>query len=374
MAKAINIHQPKIDLFDKIEVIKAISTVWIGKGKKVEEFEKKLQDYLFLKNIITVTSGTQGLYEIFKLLKTKSEKKEIIVASLSFIGILSSIKLNDFDYVYADIEEEYYSLSLNNIIEKITENTCAVVIQHYGGRPNYEIEKIAKYLQEKNIYLIEDCATVFGGTINEKHLGGYGDFSIWSFDSVKTITSFDGGAIYCKNDNDLQKIKESIHFGLVDSPTSYSDFLKKKLWWEINPQSYGIKNILNDVTASLGISQLKKIKKFIKQQEMVWDFYLNNIKNKKINLPHVAPKNITESFFFFWLLSEERNELAEYLKKNNIFSTFRYYPLHKTEIYKKENTVLKNTDHMYDNLLCIPCHKGLSLKDLKYISKIINHF
>jgi aminotransferase len=370
----INIHQPKIDLFDKFEILKSLSTVWIGKGKKVEEFEKKLQKYLSLKNIITVTSGTQGIYEIFKLLKTKNKKKEIIVASLSFIGILSSIKLNDFDYVYADIEEEYYSLSLNNIIEKITENTCAVVIQHYGGRPNYEIEKIAKYLQEKNIYLIEDCATVFGGTINEKHPGGYGDFSIWSFDCMKIITTLDGGAIYCKNGDDLQKIKESIHFGLVDSPTSYSAFQNKKQWWEINPQSYGTRNILNDVTASLGISQLKKIKKFIKQQEVVWDFYLNNIKNKKIKLPNAAQKNITESYFFFWLLSEERNELAEYLKKNNIFSTFRYYPLHKTEIYEKENIVLKNTDHIYNNLLCIPCHKALSLKDLKHITKIINNF
>jgi aminotransferase len=370
----INIHQPKIDLFDKFEILKTLSTNWIGKGKKVEEFEKNLQDYLQLKNITTVTSGTQALYEVFRLLKSKTQKKEIIVSSLSFIGVLSSLKINDFDFVYADIDKSHLSLSLKSINQKITENTAAVVIQHYGGRPNHEIEKIAKSLKQKNIYLIEDCATVFGGTINDIHLGSYSDFAIWSFDSVKIITTLDGGAIYCKNSDDLQKIKENIHFGLVDSPTSYSAFQKKNEWWEINPKSYGTRNVLNDVTASLGISQLKKIKKFIKCQQDVWDFYLNNIKNKKISFPIESSPHIKESYFFFWILSPERDQLAQFLKKNEIFSTFRYYPLHKTELYHKENVFLPNTDFMYQRLLCLPCHKSLIIKDLKYIINLINKF
>ena len=248
------------------------------------------------------------------------------------------------------------------------------MIQHYGGRPNYEIEKIAKTLKQKNIYLIEDCATVFGATINNTHLGSYSDFAIWSFDSVKLITTLDGGAIYCKNNDDLQKIKENIHFGLVDSPTSYSTFQKKNQWWEINPKSYGTRNVLNDVTASLGISQLKKIKKFINCQQDVWDFYLNNIKNKKISFPIESPPHIKESYFFFWILSPERDQLAQFLKTNDIFSTFRYYPLHKTELYHKENVFLPNTDFIYQKLLCIPCHKKLTTSKMKYIVEKLNKF
>jgi aminotransferase len=370
----INIHEPNITLIDKFEIFKTLSTNWIGKGKKVEEFEKNLQDYLQLKNITTVTSGTQALYEVFRLLKSKTQKKEIIVSSLSFIGVLSSLKINDFDYVYADIDKSHLSLSLKTISQKITKNTAAVVIQHYGGRPNYEIEKIAKTLKQKNIYLIEDCATVFGATINNTHLGSYSDFAIWSFDSVKLITTLDGGAIYCKNNDDLQKIKENIHFGLVDSPTSYSTFQKKNQWWEINPKSYGTRNVLNDVTASLGISQLKKIKKFINCQQDVWDFYLNNIKNKKISFPIESPPHIKESYFFFWILSPERDQLAQFLKTNDIFSTFRYYPLHKTELYHKENVFLPNTDFIYQKLLCIPCHKKLTTSKMKYIVEKLNKF
>jgi aminotransferase len=370
----INIHEPHISLSDKFEILKALSTIWIGKGKKVQQFEKNLQEYLQLNNVITITSGTQGLYEIFRLLKSKTQKKEIIVSSLSFIGVLSSLKTNDFDFVYADIDKSHLSLSLKSINQKITQNTAAVLIQHYGGRPNYEIEKIAKTLKQKNIYLIEDCATVFGGTINNTHLGSYGDFSIWSFDCMKIITTLDGGAIYCKNSDDLQKIKENIHFGLVDSPTSYSAFEKKNQWWEINPQSYGTRSILNDVTASLGISQLKKIKKFIKHQQDIYNFYFNNIKNRKISFPIESPPHIKESYLFFWILSPERDQLSQFLKRNGIFSTFRYYPLHKTELYHKENVFLPNTDFIYQKLLCIPCHKNLTSKDLKHIVSTINKF
>lgn len=371
----INIHEPKITLSDKIEMIKSLSTNWIGKGKKVDQFQDHLKKYLNLDNIVTVTSGTQALYEIFRLLKTKTNKKEIIISPISFIGIASSIKINDFEIKYADIDLNDLSLSLNSIKEKINHNTAAVVIQHYGGRPNREIQEISDFLKQKNIYLIEDCATVLGGKINNQHLGRWGDFSIWSFDSVKIITTLDGGAIYCKNKNDLSIIENNIHFGLIDSPTTMLKFNQDiKNWWEIQPQRYGTKNILNNITASLGISQLKKIDFFINKQKDVWNYYQDNIKNSKIILPQNPINFIDESYFLFWILSDKRNELAWHLKQNNIFSTFRYYPLHKTSLYGDNLCKLPNTEQVYNDLLCIPCHKNLTKRNLKHIVNIINNF
>jgi aminotransferase len=368
----INIHEPNITFIDKIEVLKSLSTHWIGKGKKVDQFEEDLKNYLKLDNITTVTSCTQGLYEIFRLLKTKTNKKEIIVASLTFIGILSSIKINDFNIVYADIDENYLSLTLESIKEKITNNTAAVVIQHYGGRPNYEIEKISNYLKNKDIYLIEDCATVLGATLDNKHLGSFGDFSVWSFDATKVITSLDGGAIYCKDKRDENIIKNNIHFGLIEAPTTFSRFNdNENKWWQLQPTSYGTKNMLNNITASLGISQLKKIDKFILKQKNVWQYYIKNIKN--FQSPSIAPSNINESYFLFWLFHEKRDILAEYLKENKIFSTFRYYPMHKTNLYKQE-CYLPTTEKIYKNMLCIPCHKNLTDKNIEYIVKKINSF
>lgn len=369
----INLHEPSISLLDKIRVFKSLSNIWIGKGKVVDEFEDKLKDYLKLDNIITITSGTQALYEVFKLLKDLTNKKDIIISPFSYVGIGGSIKSNDFDIVYSDINKKHLSLSLKGIRRKINKNTAAVVIQHYGGRPNWEIREISHFLKQRNIFLIEDCATVLGGKINNRHLGDWGDFSIWSFDSVKVITTLDGGMIRCKNKKHLEIIQNNIHLGLNDSPTTLSNFHQNDNWWIIDPKTHGTKNILNNVTASLGISQLKKIDKFIRRQKKVWDYYQQNIKNSKIKLPQDPPHFVDESYFLFWVFCNERDKLATYLKESGIFSTFRYFPLNKTKLYF-DDCNLPNSEEIYRNILCIPCHKNLTIKDLKYIVTKINNY
>ena len=378
----INIHEPHITLIDKFNILKSLFSKQIGKSKKVNEFENNLREYLRLENLTTTNSGTQALFEIFKLLKEElqennSEKKfdkEVIISSMSYIGIASSIKSNDFKIKYCDINKDYLSIDLDNIKKSISKKTHAVVLQHYGGRPNYETKEIYEYLKSKNIYLIEDCATVLGGKINNLHLGSFSDFSMWSFDPNKTITSLDGGAIHCKDIKHYNKIKNNIYLGIDDSPTSYNSFIKNKNnWWELNPVSYGSRNILNEISATLGISQLKRLNEVISKQNQIWDFYLKNIKNKNIALPKLPPLYVDESGFLFWIYSKNRNELAKYLKKNNIYSVFRYYPLHKTRLYKSD-TELIMTEKIYNEVLCIPCHKNLTKKDLKYIVTKINQF
>lgn len=378
----ISIHEPNINLIDKLIILKSLFNKQISKDKKVNQFENDLKKYLQLKNIITITSGTQGLFEIFKLLKEKlydctnvlKYDKEVIISSMSYIGIASSIKSNNFKIKYSDIDKDYLSLTLKSIKKSISKKTCAVVVQHYGGRPNYEIEEIYKYLKENNIYLIEDCATVLGGKVNNIHLGFFSDFTIWSFDPMKSITTLEGGAIHCKEEKDFIKIKNNIYLGLNDSPTSYNNFIvNKDEWWKLNPMSYGSRNILNEVCATLGISQLKRLDKIIDRQNEIWNYYYNNINNYKIALPKKPLVNIKESGYLFWLYCKDRNNLAKYLKENKIYSTFRYYPLHKTSLYKS-NIDLPITEKSYKEILCIPCHKNLTNKELKYIVQKINQY
>jgi aminotransferase len=378
----INIHEPSITLLDKIRVFISLFSKQIGKDKKVDKFENELKKYLQIENLITTNSGTQALFEIFKVLKEKlydctnvlNPDKEIIISSMSYIGIASGIISNEFKIKYCDINENHLSIDLKNLKKVISKKTYAVVVQHYGGRPNYEIQEIADYLKKKQVYLIEDCATVLGAKINNRHLGSYGNFSIWSFDPNKSITSFDGGAIYCKDKKDYDKMKNNIYLGLNNSPTSYKDFVKNKdEWWVLNPVSYGSRNVLNEISATMGSSQLLRLDKIVNKHNKVWEYYYNNINNNLVSLPKHSNFNIEESGFLFWLYCDNRNNLAKYLKENKIYSTFRYFPLHKTELYKS-NSYLPITEKVYDKIICIPCHKNLTSKDLKHIVSTINKF
>jgi aminotransferase len=378
----INIHEPSITLLDKLRVFISLFSKQIGKDKKVDKFENELKKYLQIENLITTNSGTQALFEIFKVLKEKlydctnvlNPDKEIIISSMSYIGIASSIISNGFKIKYCDINENHLSIDLKNLKKVISKKTYAVVVQHYGGRPNYEIQEIADYLKKKQVYLIEDCATVLGAKINNRHLGSYGDFSIWSFDATKSITSLDGGAIYCKDKEDYDKMKNNIYLGLNNSPTSYKDFVKNKdEWWVLNTVSYGSRNVLNEISATMGSSQLSRLDKIVNKHNKVWEYYYNNINNNLVSLPKHSNFNIEESGFLFWLYCDNRNNLAKYLKENKIYSTFRYFPLHLTELYKS-NSYLPITEKVYDKIICIPCHKNLTSKDLKYIVNTINKF
>lgn len=371
----INIHEPHISLLDRLKLLKALSTNWIGYGEAVIKFESALKEYLCLENITTATSATQCLYEIFRLLKNETQKKEIIISSLSFIGIANAAAANDFKISYCDIDPDHLSVSYESLQKKINDNTAGVVIQHYGGRPNYDIIEISKLLKEKGIFLIEDCATVLGGKIFDIHPGSFGDFSVWSFDCMKTITSFDGGAIYCKNIKHLNTIKNSFYFGLSKAGSTLAKLQSNSdEWWILDPISYGTKNVLNNISATLGFLQLKKIKTFINRQKDICNQYRMKIKNPKIKFQKLPQSGVSESYFLFPIYCEKRNELALHLKNHKIFSTFRYFPLHKTNLHKDHKNYLKNTEETYSKMLCIPCHKNLKDKEIQYISKKINEF
>jgi dTDP-4-amino-4,6-dideoxygalactose transaminase len=370
----INIHEPKVTLWDKLQVLQTLSTNWIGKGRIVEQFEANLANYLNVEEIVSTTSCTQGLFEIFNLLKTVSNKRRVLIASISWIGIANIIRSNGFYFDYCDINVSK-SISLDEIKNNLTDDTIAVVVQHYGGRPNHEIEEIVNFLKSKNIFIIEDCATILGAQINSKHVGTFGDFAVWSFDAMKTITSGDGGAVYCADKKLREQLKANLFLGFQNNSTTLSKSKNsiQSDWWILKPTSFGSRNIMNDISASLGLSQLQKLDEYIKSQNKVWEYYSNNIKNPLITLPEKSFENCKEVGYLFWIYSDHRDALAFYLKQNKIFSTFRYYPLHLMELHKG-NKQLKITEEFYSKTLCIPCHKNLSKSTMRYIVKNLNEF
>lgn len=367
----INIHEPKISFGDKLKVLKALSTNWIGKGETVKLFEQSFANYLGVASVISTTSCTQALFEVFNYLKTITNKKQVVITSIGWIGIPAAIKLNGFDFVYCDISHEHNSMSFESLQKTITSDTVAVVVQHYGGRPNLEIEKIINLTKDKNIFVIEDCATVLGAKINNKHVGTFGDFAVWSFDAMKTITSGDGGMIFCSNKEHEKILRNNIFLGIDDNSSTFDKSKTSESWWVLEPKSFGTRNIMNNISASLGLSQLEQLSNFIQTQNRIWNYYLNNIKNHLIKLPQST--NVEEADYLFWIYSEKRDLLASYLKRNGIFSTFRYYPLHKTLLYFSSQS-LPNTERFYSTALCIPCHKNLSEKQIDFIVSKINDF
>jgi dTDP-4-amino-4,6-dideoxygalactose transaminase len=370
----INIHEPKLNLKDLFSLIKIFFTKWIGRTQysfDVEEyFAKKIQSDK--KSCIGVNSCTEGLFVVMELIKEEKKRGEVIIPSLSFVGMVHSIKSSGLKPVFCDVSGlDYMSPSLEQILEKVNEKTVAVLLQNYGGRALENADGIYKELKKRNISLILDCATSIGTTVNNHHVGSQCDFSVWSFDPLKTITSGDGGMIYCKNQNHENYLRKKIYLGFSSWGGTYKKSEVNEEWWIINPEIVGRRSILNNLSSSLLHSQLKQSEEFVRKQNVIAKTYRKNLKGiKEIKLPVEIEG---DSNYIFWIQAEKRNELANYLKDNGIFTTFRYYPNHLTKLYKTREK-FPITENLVQSVLCLPCHKNLSKKQVKYICKKIKDF
>ena len=378
----INIYQPSLGKEELNAVKDVFNSKWLGKGPKTEEFIKHFSSKLILENhnsiafvspkednFLTVNSCTEGIFQIIELLNIK-KGDEVILPSISFVGVANAIVSRGATPVFCDVDQYTLNPSLEHIQEKITNNTKAVIVLHYAGVP-CDIKPISNLCQEKSIYLIEDNANSPFSYIEGKSTGLYGDFGVWSFDAMKILVTGDGGMIYCKNKNHAESLRKQSYLGL-ESSSGLSNSIDKK-WWEFEVSSAGRRSITNDIQAAIGIEQLKKVNGFILRRKAIHKMYVEALKDLDwIKLPDI-PKYVNSSHYMFHIQVKDRDKFAKYLREKEIYTTFRYYPLHWVDFYGSKDK-LPNTEYAANHTLCLPLHQNLTNKEVKYIIKTIKQF
>ena len=371
----IQVFQPSLGN-EELEAIKEVfDSNWIGKGAKVAEFENKLSKKIecSVDNLLTTTCCTEGIFQILDYLNI-GEGDEVIIPSISFIGIGNAILKMGATPVFCDVEKNTLNVTSYDIYEKITEKTKAVIILHYGGLP-CEMDSIVRVCKQNNVKLIEDNACSPFSKYKGKNTGTIGDFGVWSFDSMKILVAGDCGLIHCKNPKDKIELEKRCYLGLETSSGIESSLDKK--WWEFDISSPSRRAIINDVTATIGLEQLKKVDNFIERRKEITCFYDQSLsKLEWLTIPPSLSDDVDSSHYMYWIQLDERDELAKYLRKNDIYTTFRYYPLHWVDYYKdKCGKVgdLSNTEFVANKTLCIPLHQSLKDSDIEFVvNKIVS--
>ena len=374
----IDIFKPSLGKEEIKEIEKVFESNWIGKGEHVKIFEENFAKSLnkSCNHFLSTTSCTEGIMlsgDLFDL----NVNDEIIVPTISFPSIGSAIIYKNAKIVFCDVDKRSLNVTAQNIEEKITSKTKAVFITHYGGVP-CDMDPILKLCNRNNIIIIEDSACSVRSFYKDKACGTIGDMGIWSFDAMKTLSTGDGGMIYLKSE-DLKIIaEESLYLGLpskqksgIDSSTSNTN------WWEFEMNRPGRRAIMNNITAAIGNIQLKKLNGFLGRREKIFNLYQTSFSDLDwLRTPPEISENCRSSFYFYWVQTERRDDLARYLLKNDVYSTFRYWPLNKVELFKDyvDKTKLSNTDYISAQTLNIPIHHSLSDSDVSKIIDLIIRF
>tara|TARA_B100000287_G_scaffold277967_1_gene261896 strand:+ start:8213 stop:9334 length:1122 start_codon:yes stop_codon:yes gene_type:complete len=371
----INIYQPSLGKEELKAIEKVFNSNWLGKGKLTEQFTQNMSDKLNVDrdNVETISCCTEGLFQSMKVLGI-GEGDEVIIPSIHFIGAINAIKACGATPVFCDVDKRTLNTYSGYIDEKITLKTKAVIVLHYGGVP-CDLEGIIRLCKSKNIKVIEDNANSPLSTYQGKSTGTIGDIGVWSFDSMKQIVMGDGGLIYCKDKQYITEIQQESYLGLLSS-SGYSNSVDKK-WWEFNVDRPGRRTIINDIQAAMGLEQLKKIDNFIEIRKNIHNIYSSELSDLEwLDVPVDIQSDRTSSYYMYHIQTEDRDNLASHLKKNGIYTTFRYYPLHWVEYYNDSELrdTLKNSEYIANHTLCIPLHQSLTDSDIDKIIKNIRSF
>ena len=177
-----------------------ISTNWVSsQGSYIKQFENKFSEFLNVSYSLTCSNGTTALHLALLALGIK-EGDEVIVPSFTFIATVNTILYCKAKPVFVDIDPITWCLDPDDVENKITSKTKAILIVHLYGNPA-EIIRLKRIAEDNKLCIVEDCAEALGSTYNNKYVGSFGDVSCFSFYGNKIITSGEGGMICTDNEN-----------------------------------------------------------------------------------------------------------------------------------------------------------------------------
>jgi aminotransferase len=370
----INVFEPAL----REEELEAVKTVfesnWVGKGRITDQFESEFASFLGIdrKLIRSVSCCTEGLFQSMAMIGV-APGNEVILPTISFVGAANAVAAYGARPVFCDVDPRTLNATAELIEQKITPKTKAVMILHYGGVP-CEMGPISDLVRDRGLCLVEDNACSVASRYRNKACGTFGDFGSWSFDAMKILVTGDGGMIYCKDVDRAQKLEEMLYLGLL-TQSGFSTANEGR-WWEFEIGCFGRRAIMNDISSAIGLQQLKKLSGFINRRKEVHEAYDRMLSDLTwLQLPPEMPTYVDSSYYFYWLQmpSGVRDRLAKYLRENDIYTTFRYYPLHWVKLYDSSGA-FPNAEKSAQETLCIPIHQSLTDSEVEKISECVKAF
>ena len=352
-------------------VASTFKSKWIGVGKETKTFEVELSDKLDCPTLAT-NSCTSALFMSMKLLDI-GYGDEVIIPSIHFIGAANSIIDSGARPVFADVDLRYLNILPEEITRLRTDRTKAVMLLHYGGHPA-AMDEIREH--SDGLRIIEDSANSPFSRYKGRSCGTLGDVGCLSFDSMKILCTGNGGAICLRNEELYNDAIEHRYYGLNDKGQSGVDSLKEKSrrWWEVDLNRISDKCESNDIISAIGRVQLRKVDGFIKRRKEVWEAYQEGLSGLEwLERPPEPLPQTESSYYFYWVKTRERDRLAQHLVDNDIYCTFKYFPLHLIKQYDAD-VKLPNAELLSETVLNIPLHQNLSDNDVTKIIKTVKSF
>jgi perosamine synthetase len=356
MRKRIYLMRPNVGLEEINQIKKVIYSKHLTEGIMTQQFEREIANYTNSRYATATTSATTALHTMFHCMGVKGKK--VLVSDFTFPATVLSIIQAGGKPILVDVDKQ--SMNVNReIIEQGKLDSIEFIspVSIFGNPLDFDFYKLKKY----GMKIIEDAATNLGTKINNKFVGSLADVTCFSFHPRKIITTGEGGMITTNN----KKLNEKIN--------SFKTFGKKDLEFV----NVGTNYKLSDIQSAMGIAQMKKIEKIIKNRIEQAKIYNELLSKIDFIEPQKQTKNSRHTYqSYVCIISKKglRDKIIKKLAKENIESQIGTYAVHSLSAFTKIPKMgkLENSEFLFKNTISLPLHEELTVKNQQFICKSIN--
>ncbi len=331
----------------------------IASGEWVKRFEEEFTEYVGTKYAVATTSGTVALDITLKALSIKSGD-EVIVPDFTFISTANAVLFQGARPAFADVDEGMFNINPEDVLEKITSRTKAVIGVHLFGQP-FDVKALREICDDYHLFLVEDCAQAHGAEYNGKRVGA--SLGCFSFYATKNMTTGEGGLVTTDDKEIEKKLRLLVNHGQ-----------NQKYMHE----SLGYNYRMTNIQAAIGIAQLKRLEDF-NTKRMNNAEYLNEHLDADIKKPFKR-EDVRHVYHQYVVKLEEgfpltRGEFMEYLAENGVGSAIHYpLPIHQQPMYRElgYREQCPVATELSGVVLSLPVHPLLTEEHLRHICDVVN--
>jgi perosamine synthetase len=361
----IPINKPWIDEEEKREVMNVLDENILTSpakdgGKRVRDLERLLRDYLKVKHVIAVNSGTASLYAALIAANVKQDD-EVLLPSFTFVATANSVVAAGAKPIFVDINREDYTIDISDLKSRITKKSKAILPVHLYGHPS-DMDEIIELADKYSLDIIEDACQSLGSIYKRKQTGTFGIMGCFSLYASKVLTAGEGGAVATNNDHIADKLKMIRNHGMIEGYDTHI---------------FGLNLRLPELSAAIAKVQMNKLPKMLtirrKNAELLTKLLFPVAEERKIKLP----KETDEKRFNWYLYTvafenkNTRDRIKEKMINDKIGVTVYYDPpVHKTPYYQKvilPTTNLNNTEWASEHVLSLPVHPLVTQQNVEHI-------
>ena len=349
-------------------LLETLHSGYITQGPKVEEFEGRLADFFGTPNVVSLNSGTSALTLAMRVAGI-GPGDEVITTAMTCTATNLPVLSLGASLVFADVDPITGNINTESIEKLITKKTKAILFVDWGGMPA-DLDQIVSIARAHDLKVIEDAAHAFGAEYKGKKVGAISDFTCFSLQAIKHITTGDGGILTCKDPKDAERAKVLRWFGIDRSKNGLDSRIDQDI------EEWGYKFHMNDLNATIGITQMDHVDSILQAHRNNAKYY--DEKLDKYFVRQTEGDNRRSAWWLYTLLlpdMKSRDAFKKFATDNGVMVSQVHRRNDEYSVFKPfARKGLDGLAYFADRMVCIPVHWGLTQEELDHVAGVCNKF